>query len=152
MTIRPKPVEPRCPARFRNDSLVKLRKSDEGARRFARAVAPGSLVVFGVPLLVHPYAWARAFGWREEPVTDVGLYFGRCLGALATARGVEGLRAAQDPRAHRGYFDIGETACWLLAAVHLRGLLEQRQPPIEHAEIAGYSALALLVRRVRSSL
>jgi hypothetical protein len=130
---------------------MRLRKSDAAARRVARAVAPGSLVIFGVPLLVHPYAWAKAFGWKEEPVTDVGLYFGRCLGALAVALGGDGVRAAQDPRRHRGFFDVGETAGWLLAAVHLRGMLEGRQPPIEHAEIAGYSALALLVRRVRPS-
>jgi hypothetical protein len=62
---------------------------------------------------------------------------------------VEGARAARNPAEHRGLFRIMEVAGWLLAAVHLRGLIEGRQPPIEHAEIAGYSALALLVRRVR---
>jgi hypothetical protein len=35
----------------------------------------------------------------------------------------------------------------LLAAVHVRGALERRQPPIEHAEIVMWTALALLARR-----
>ena len=125
------------------------RRNDEPARRLARAVAPGSLVIFGLPLLLHPYAWARLFGWPDEPETDVGLYFGRCLGAVAVALGVEGLRAMDDPRAHRGYYDIGEIAAWLLGAVHVRGAIEGRQPPIEHAEILGWTALALAMRRFR---
>lgn len=103
--------------------------------------------VFALPLLLHPYRWARAFGWREEPVTDVGLYFGRCLGAVATASCVQGALAAHDPIRHRSYFRFAEVGGWLLAAVHLRGLLERRQPAIEHAEIVGYAAFAVAARR-----
>src|SRR3712207_5362892 len=118
------------------------------ARRFAAGFPLFFLPVFALPLLLHPYAWARAFGWRKEPETDVGLYFGRCLGALATASCVQAARAARDPDGHRSYFHFAEVAGWLLAAVHLRGLLERRQPPIEHAEIFGYSAFAVAARRV----
>jgi hypothetical protein len=81
--------------------------------------------VFALPLLLDPYRWARAFGWRAEPETDVGLYFGRCLGAFATAACIEGGRAARDPQSHRSYFGFAEIAGWLLAAVHVRGLLER---------------------------
>jgi hypothetical protein len=42
-----------------------------------------------------------------------------------------------------------ELAGWLLSLVHLRGLLERRQPPIEHAEIVGYAAIAIAARRLR---
>jgi hypothetical protein len=79
---------------------VRRRDPDRAARLFLRVFGALFLPVFALPLLLHPYRWARAFGWREEPVTDVGLYFGR-------------------------------------------------QPPVEHAEIAGYAAVALLARRVR---
>jgi hypothetical protein len=103
--------------------------------------------VFAIPLLLDPYRWARTFGWRRERETDVGLYFGRCLGAVATAACVQAARAAHDPERHRSYFEFAETGGWLLAAVHLRGLLERRQPPIEHAEIIGYSAFAIAARR-----
>jgi hypothetical protein len=74
------------------------------------------------------------------------VYFGRCLGGLATASCVQAARAARDPKRHGSYFEF-EIAGWLLAAVHLRGLLEWRQPPIEHAEIAGYAAVAIAARR-----
>jgi hypothetical protein len=119
----------------------------QASRLFAAIMAFVFAPVFALPLLLDPYRWARAFGWRREPETDVGLYFGRCLGALATAACVQGTRAARDPQRHRSFFQFVEVVGWLLAAVHLRGLLERRQPPIEHAEIAGYSAVALAARR-----
>ena len=77
----------------------------------------------------------------------MGLYFGRCLGAMATAACVQAARAARDPASHASYFQFTETAGWLLAAVHVRGLVEQRQPPSEHAEILMWSALAVGARR-----
>ena len=122
---------------------------DRAGRIYLRAFALLFLPVFALPLLLHPYGWARAFGWRREPETDVGLYFGRCLGAVATAISVQALRASREPARHRSLFGILEVGGWLLSLVHLRGLLERRQPPIEHAEIAGYAAFALLARRVK---
>jgi hypothetical protein len=117
------------------------------ARRLAALFACLFGPLFAIPLFLDPYRWARAFGWRREPETDVGLYFGRCLGAVATAACVQAARAASDPGRHRSYFQFAEIGGWLLAAVHLRGLLERRQPPIEHAEIVGYAAFAVAARR-----
>jgi hypothetical protein len=116
------------------------------ARRFAAA---GGLVAatFGVPLFVDPYRWGRAFGWPSEPETDLGLYFGRCLGAMAIAASVQGALAARDPQRHRSYFAFAEAGGWLLAATHVRGLVQQRQPPIENAEIVGWLAFAAGARR-----
>lgn len=119
------------------------------AQRLAGAITALFTPIFALPLLLDPCRWARAFGWKKEPETDVGLYFGRCLGALATASCVQAAKAARDPEGNRAYFEFAEIAGWLLAAVHLRGLLERRQPPIEHAEIAGYSLFALAARRFR---
>jgi hypothetical protein len=120
-----------------------LRPAHRSAAFFAFLFGP----LFAIPLLLDPYRWARAFGWRREPETDVGLYFGRCLGAVATAACLQAVRAARDAERHRSYFEFAETTGWLLAVVHLRGLLERRQPPIEHAEIIGYSAFALAARK-----
>jgi hypothetical protein len=128
---------------------MRRRDRDRAARFFLRAFAAVFLPLFALPLLVHPYGWARAFGWRREAETDVGLYFGRCLGAVATAISVQALRASREPRRHPGFFTMTELGGWLLALVHLRGLVERRQPPIEHLEIAGYAAVALVARRVR---
>jgi len=122
---------------------------ERAARRFLLAVSLIFLPIFAIPLLVHPYAWARRFGWRDEPETDVGRYFGRCLGALAVALTGTALVASRNPREHRSLFTVLEAGGWLLSAVHLRGLVERRQPPIENAEVAGYAAFALLARRCR---
>jgi hypothetical protein len=122
---------------------------DRAARLYLRIVGSLFLPVFALPLFLRPYAWARTFGWREEPQTDIGLYFGRCLGAVATAISVHALRASGEPARHRHLFSLFEWSGWLLSLVHVRGLLERRQPPVEHAEIVGYAAVALLARRVR---
>jgi hypothetical protein len=116
------------------------------ARRFAAASGLAG-VGLGVPLFLDPYGWSRAFGWRSEPETDVGLYFGRCLGALALAAAAQGGRAALNPERHRSYYPFAEAAGWLLAAAHARGLLERRQPPIEHVEIVAWLGMAIAARR-----
>jgi hypothetical protein len=125
------------------------RERHRAARRFAGGFAAFFLPVFALPLLLKPYAWARAFGRKPEPETDVGVYFGRCLGAVATGVCVQAIQAAGDPAAHRSFFRLVEVGGWLLALVHLRGMLESRQPPIEHVEIAGYALTAIAARRVR---
>jgi hypothetical protein len=125
---------------------------DRAARIFLRVTALFFLVVFALPLLLHPYGWARAFGWRKEPDTDVGLYFGRCLGAVATAVMVNALMASREPAKHRGLFFMLEVGCWLLSLVHVRGLVERRQPPVEHAEIVGYALAAIAARKLRPPL
>jgi hypothetical protein len=66
---------------------------------------------------------------------------------LATAACLQAARASRDPARNRAHFEFSETAGWLLAMVHLRGMLEGRQPPIEHAEIVGYAGFALAARR-----
>ncbi|HYP48391.1 MAG TPA: hypothetical protein VEQ61_07100 [Thermoleophilaceae bacterium] len=121
--------------------------AERAPRRFAGAVGALAAPVFALPLLLDPYRWARAFGWPREPETDVGLYVGRCLGAMATAGCVQAARAARDPGSHASYFQFTETAAWLLTAVHVRGLIEGRQPLSEHAEIAMWGALAIGARR-----
>ena len=122
----------------------------EPARRFA-AVASVVQIGFGVALFADPYRWSRAFRWRPEPETDVGLYFGRCLGAVAIAGGVEGTRAARDPRGSEAWFRFTEAGAWLLAAVHVRQALEGRQPVTETLEIPGWAALAIGARRCAPS-
>ena len=119
------------------------------ARRFAAGFPVFFLPVFALPLFLNPYAWAKRFGWREEPETDVGLYFGRCLGAIAIGGCVQSVEAARDPERHRSFFLFAEVAAWFLAAVHVRQGLERRQPPIENAEIAMWSASAIAARLVR---
>ena len=102
------------------------------------------LVVFALPLLIAPFSWADAFGWDVGPHTDLAAYFGRCLGAVATAITVVALAASRDPSAHRWVFGLIALAAGLLAVVHVIGLVRDAQPPVEHLEVAGYAAFAVL--------
>jgi len=102
-------------------------------------------------LFTDPYRWARAFRWRPEPETDVGLYFGRCLGALAIGAGLEGVRVSRDVAGGGSWFRFTEAGAWLLAAAHVRQGLERRQPLTETVEIPGWVAMAVGARRFAPS-
>lgn len=99
------------------------------------------LVVYALPLLVAPLAWARAFGWKtqREPLT---LYFGRCVGAIGVAICVISLRAAPDAGANPMLFELISVSGALLAGVHLVGALEGEQPRIETVEIFVFGGAA----------
>lgn len=112
------------------------------ARAFLLAVGLLFLPVFALPLFVDPYWWAERFGWDTGPETDLGAYLGRCLGAVAIALSAQALRASRAPGEHRSLFDVLGVAAALLALVHLRGLVEDSQPLVEHLETAGYAAFA----------
>jgi hypothetical protein len=99
------------------------------------------LFVFAIPLFLVPFDWAEAFGWDVER-TDVGSYFGRCLGAVAIAISGQALLASRDPERYRPLFDLLAVAAGLLAIAHLRGLFEDSQPLVEHLETLGYAAFA----------
>ena len=102
------------------------------------------LPLFAIPLFVDPYWWAGVFGWDTTPETDVGVYFGRCLGALAIALGVVSLAGSRRPARYGALFDVITVATALLAVAHLRGFVEDAQPAVEDLEILGYSAVAAL--------
>lgn len=108
---------------------------------FLGAIGGLFLVVFAIPLFLVPFEWADAFGWDAER-TDVGSYFGRCLGAVAIAISGQALWAAREPERYRPLFDLLAGAAALLAIVHLRGLFEDSQPVVEHLETLGYAAFA----------
>ena len=100
------------------------------------------LVAFGIPLFLSPLRWARALRWRAPADTDLTVYLGRSLGALAVALSIGALRAARRPEQHRIIFDVALLTGALLAAVHAWGALLRRQPWTETAEIALWSAMA----------
>lgn len=114
------------------------------SRVFLFGVAAIFLPLFAVPLFIDPYWWAERFGWDTGPETDLGNYFGRCLGAVAIAITVTALVAARDPGRHRAIFTVLAVAGALLAIVHLRGLVEDSQPVVEHLETALYAGFAAL--------
>jgi hypothetical protein len=100
------------------------------------------LLVFGLPLFFSPLRWARALRWRVPADTDLTVYLGRSLGAVAVALSTGALRAARRPEEQRTMVEVGFLTGALLTAVHVWGALLRRQPWTETAEIAFWSAMA----------
>ena len=99
------------------------------------------LLAFALPLLLSPLRWARRLRWRLPEDTDLTVYLGRSLGALATAVSVFGLVAARDPRRHRIVFSMTAVAGSLLTGVHVWGAIQKKQPWTETAEILFWGAM-----------
>jgi len=109
---------------------------------FLAAAGSTGLAAFGIPLFLSPLGWARTLRWRVPADTDLTVYLGRSLGAVAVALGAGALRAARRPEEHPVMFDVAFMTGALLAAVHVWGALLRRQPWTETAEIGFWSAMA----------
>jgi hypothetical protein len=110
---------------------------------FLLAASGVGLCVFGLPLLVSPLKWAKRLRWRLPEDTDLAVYLGRSLGAVAVALSLGGLWAARDPWRYRIVFQMAVVAAALLAGVHIRGAIEGKQPWTETAEIPFWAAMAI---------
>jgi hypothetical protein len=119
-------------------------RRERRARAFLVVVGVVFIPVFALPLFIDPYWWGDVFGWDTGSRSDLTAYLGRCLGAVALAIAVVALLSARNPAANRGLFDVLVLGGGLLALVHLRGLLEDAQPTVEHLEIAMYGGFAAL--------
>ena len=108
---------------------------------FLIAASGIGLLVFALPLLLSPLRWARALRWRPPQDTDLTVYLGRSLGAVATALSFGGLVAARDPWRHRIVFRMAALAAFLLTGVHVWGAIQKRQPWTETAEILFWAAV-----------
>jgi hypothetical protein len=110
---------------------------------FLLAASGVSLGAFAVPLLLSPLNWAKRLRWRLPEDTDLVVYLGRSLGAVAVALSLGALWAARDPWRHRIVFQMAAVASALLAGVHIRGAIEGKQPWTETAEIPFWTAMAI---------
>lgn len=99
-------------------------------------------LAIAAPLLFIPLHWARAIGWRIPDDTDLVVYLARCLGGVVMAVVFVVLGIAGRPEEHVLLFRLIALISGIVAAVHLVGALEGKQPWFETAETAGYAAIA----------
>ena len=82
----------------------------EHARQFLLVYAIATTLAFALPIFLTPLAWARVMRFKIPSDTDLAVYFGRCLGAIALVLEGVALRAAftvsgnrvRFPDSHRG--------------------------------------------------
>ncbi len=111
------------------------------------------LVFYAAPLLVAPLTWARWFKWRIPGETDLTVYFGRCLGAVAVAIVFAAFHAASAPAAEQlAVFNVIVLACGLLTLIHVWGAITKTQPWTETVEIVLYAALTVVAFWIRSRI
>ena len=126
----------------RGDAVTK-RAGNRRSALFLLATSAVGLGAFGLPLFLAPLKWAKRVRWQVPEDTDLTVYLGRSLGAVAVALSLSGLWAARDPWRHRIVFKITAAMAALLAGVHVRGAIEGKQPWTETAEIPLWAATAI---------
>jgi hypothetical protein len=114
------------------------------ARWFLLLAATGFALAYALPLLLTPLAWARRVGWRIPADKDLTVYFGRCVGGVASAIVVTSFLAAAHPEQHVLLFRLIALVGAFMVAVHVWGAIERTQPWLETAEIPLYAALTVV--------
>ncbi len=104
----------------------------------------GFLLLFALPLLFAPLRWAKLFQWSLPENTDLTVYLGRCLGAVALVITFLALRAASNPAQHRYVFEIIGLVSGLMTLIHVWGAIRRVQPWTETVEIALYATMTIL--------
>ena len=113
------------------------------AQTFLLVASILSALGLSLPIFLVPLAWARRFGWTIPGHTDLAVYFGRSLGALAVTINLLTLRAALTGEALVPAFEVTLVVSLLMVVVHVYGALGRVQPVSETLEIGFWVAIAL---------
>jgi predicted membrane channel-forming protein YqfA (hemolysin III family) len=102
------------------------------------------LVTFGIPLMIVPLRWARAFRWEVPQPENLVVFLGRSLGVLISLLAVFAIKVTSSPAAKPFFFDL---MLWLfvgMIALHAYGALRKTQPITETVEILLWVVLFLI--------
>ncbi len=102
------------------------------------------LAAFGIPLLVVPLHWARAFRWEVPQPENLVVFLGRSLGIIISLLAVFAFKATFSPAAKPFFFDL---MLWLfvaMIALHAYGAIRKTQPVTETVEILLWVVLFLI--------
>jgi hypothetical protein len=110
------------------------------------------LVVIALPLFFAPLTWARWFGWKVPLDTDLTVYFGRCLGAVALSIILMVARGIPDPKNHLFLFELVALSTGLMVVVHVWGALRKAQPLSETVETVVWAVTFVFALWIRFSV
>jgi hypothetical protein len=122
--------------------MIGIWQSYSGAYLYVAGVA--MLATFGIPLLVVPLRWARAFRWEVPQSENLVVFLGRSLGILISLLAVFAVKVTGSPAAKPFFFDL---MLWLfvaMIALHAYGAIRKTQPITETVEILLWVALFLI--------
>jgi len=107
-------------------------------------VGVAMLAAFGLPLLVVPLHWARAFRWEIPQPENLAVFLGRSLGILLSMLAIFAFIAANSPEAKPFYFDLMLSVLAAMGALHAYGAIKKIQPVTETVEIILWVVLFLV--------
>ena len=102
------------------------------------------LATFGIPLLVVPLRWARAFRWEVPQPENLVVFLGRSLGILISLLAVFAIKVTSSPAAKPFFFDLMLWLFMAMIALHAYGAIRKTQPITETVEILLWVALFLI--------
>lgn len=102
------------------------------------------LLAFGLPMMLWPLAWARLLGWSTTPHDLLAIYFGRCLGMVASAVSMVGIVAVNHANLWPMFFNLGMLIYAANTLVHLWGAVRRIQPASESWETLYWLGLLVL--------
>ncbi len=108
------------------------------------AIALAILILFALPLLFVPIKWARLFKWHIPEHQHLAIYFGRCLGGIATVLAAMAIMVARDRALQPVFFKLMITVFSMMTIVHVYGAWKRIQPLTETVEIIFWAGLVIL--------
>lgn len=102
------------------------------------------LILFALPLLFVPLTWARLFKWQIPEHQHLAVYFGRCLGGIATVLAAVAIMAARDRSLQPLFFKLMIMVFSVMTIVHVYGAWRKIQPLTETVEIIFWAGLVIL--------
>jgi hypothetical protein len=102
------------------------------------------LAAFGLPLLLVPIRWARAFRWEVPQPRNLVVFLGRSMGIMISLLAIFAFKVTGIPAAKPFFFDL---MLWLfvaMIALHVYGALRRIQPVTETLEIVLWIILFLI--------
>ncbi len=112
--------------------------------QYLYVVTVGILFAFGLPMLIAPMTFGRILGWQMPDHEHLAIYFGRCLGGLASVIAVFGFKVAAAPELQPFFYQLSIGAFCILTLVHIYGAIAKIQPITETLEIAFWLGLIVV--------
>jgi len=119
------------------------------AEEFLIGLSALTFVLFTIPLMFVPLKWAKIMGFQIPAQTDLAVYFGRSVAALAASVNFLALHAGLSGRAISDVLIFIVAIATFMTIIHVWGAIKKIQPLSETLEIGfwiamGLAALAML--------
>jgi len=115
----------------------------EYANEYLYVVAIGSLLLFGLPMVIWPLRWARIFQWFIPEQTHLTIYFGRCLGGIICVMAAFAIVATRNTATLQFFYGFILVNFMVMILVHLYGAIKKIQPRAETLEIVYWLGLSI---------